>query len=595
MAEKAAPVEFRRSKDVERWLRDKPREWAVVMAHRAALRALPLALARAGSGLEQEQLTLAALRASIVVRTGTTYEADVLQAARAAAAAAARAASAASGSAAFAAFAATRAATNSAAFAAADAATSAAFVAARAAADASAAAAAAFAAAAAAAAARAAALAAAAFAADAVFLADRAPLGTAVQDLLGSPLWLEDVRGDPRFAANPPLRARQALDSFDQDSSAQAAGFGIWAAWYRALLPNGMGRQPTDFFGRELSMRIASQPNDWWDRPATEVNADIATWLAERDGGRTPPDADIVAAVPEQSPAAFRFRTRDGRIVAEPPEPHPRNLQTAQDLLDEVREKAAELHDRLARSNAPPRVARSVERLVADLPGDAKGLRVGLIASRYRSIEADASAYANDPAELLPDAVAQLNDTAECTRDLLACYPEYRDIERERVASGLVDPEKARAAKEHLDRIAAEAAEATEVFDDSAVRATDTMRQATEEDLPPGVREERIADYGLVVRNLVAAPAREVADTCIKMWAQTKGPIIDSGAKLMHGGFVTGAVLLLFSVLPPLVALSIIGVAGFDKIKGLTELVRKLARERGLNLADDPPVGPPST
>jgi hypothetical protein len=59
---------FRDRENFEAWLRDKPPEWATVLAGRAALRVLPL-LARAWPDLRQKQrLTLFTLRANLVSR-----------------------------------------------------------------------------------------------------------------------------------------------------------------------------------------------------------------------------------------------------------------------------------------------------------------------------------------------------------------------------------------------------------------------------------------------------------------------------------------------------------------------------------------------
>jgi hypothetical protein len=62
------------------------------------------------------------------------------------------------------------------------------------------------------------------------------------------------------------------------DSALREAGFAPWIAWYRKLVPLGQDR-PSSHFGEGLDILVATQPNEWWDRDAAEVNAEIAGWL----------------------------------------------------------------------------------------------------------------------------------------------------------------------------------------------------------------------------------------------------------------------------------------------------------------------------
>ena len=107
--------------------------------------------------------------------------------------------------------------------------------------------------------------------------------------LMGEPLWLTDVRGDPEFQANFPPWIRAPFDSMTMDTELIQAGFGHWIEWYRAILPNTRKARPTSYFGETIDIRIASQPDTWWAREPKEVNDDIAGWLAGR-APETPAD-----------------------------------------------------------------------------------------------------------------------------------------------------------------------------------------------------------------------------------------------------------------------------------------------------------------
>jgi hypothetical protein len=116
--------------------------------------------------------------------------------------------------------------------------------------------------------------------------------------LLKQPLWLSDVRSNPRYRANIPPWVRAPLDRLANDASLNEAGFGHWIEWYRELIPSRTGSVPTSYFGKELDLRIARQSDDWWRRPPAEVNADIAAWME----GEPEPEPE-----PEQARADWDF------------------------------------------------------------------------------------------------------------------------------------------------------------------------------------------------------------------------------------------------------------------------------------------------
>lgn len=245
-------LNFSRSGELERWLSDKPAEWAQIIAWRAAMRAVPALGRLAASSMDdgaKSGLTLTMYRAlliSLVARNWPTE--DIKAAAAAAAAAAATAAHAAAAAAARAA-------------AAAAAARAAAAAAARAAAAYAVRAAAAYAARAAAAAADAAAYAVwSAVTADADFL----NAGKSPGELARTPLWTE---GQP-----------EELTELWRAHKGSNPDFAPWFAWYEAAARG----ESFSYFSEKLSREIAPKLNEWWDRGADAVNADISEMLKQQ-------------------------------------------------------------------------------------------------------------------------------------------------------------------------------------------------------------------------------------------------------------------------------------------------------------------------
>lgn len=232
----------------------------------------------------------------------------------------------------------------------------------------------------------------------------------------------------PIWRGAPPDWAREAWREMAESQELLDAGFAPWLRWYEAAAAFD-APSAQDYFGAELSSKIALQPNEWWDRGAEAVNADIAEWLA-------PLKADEM----RQSPAARRFGAVDGRIDLLPPAPQPSNPRMAETLLAEFRRKTAQLRGRLQGHNAvDPRAGQALDQLLDVLPQQAADLEPGLLLSRGRSVDTLLRGFTEgNEAELFPGAVAEIADVVESLEDLKACYPEIREIERERRAQQVV-------------------------------------------------------------------------------------------------------------------------------------------------------------
>lgn len=96
--------------------------------------------------------------------------------------------------------------------------------------------------------------------ADADFLDD----GKSPDELARRPLWPQ----------GQPAKLTELWAAHKQS----APDFAPWFAWYDAAAAG----EPFGYFGEELSRKIATQTNDWWERGAEAVNADIKAWVAEQ-------------------------------------------------------------------------------------------------------------------------------------------------------------------------------------------------------------------------------------------------------------------------------------------------------------------------
>lgn len=265
-------VEITGRDELDAFLRGKPIEWSRLMAARSALRVLPVALSSDMPG----NVLFSTLRACFISCAAGKYPAHHMSAAADSALFAARSARSAADFA------------LSAADSARSAALSAAFSAARSAADS----------------ARSAALSAADFAARAAAFsaADSAVWKAVAQDandlvrlpqlfdLLNTPLWPDAV---PDWAVSVWRR-------FGDGKAATADGYAPWIVWYQGMLTG------TDPFGPTLTLRIAQQPDGWWERPVREVNADIAAWLAA--------SRESQIEIPPPEPGVAGIVDGDGRI-----------------------------------------------------------------------------------------------------------------------------------------------------------------------------------------------------------------------------------------------------------------------------------------
>jgi hypothetical protein len=156
--------------------------------------------------------------------------------------------------------------------------------------------------------------------------------------LLKSPLWPD--RQPDWFAAEWRI-AHETLQQIGQ-------GFEIWRDWFqRRIDGEATGFDLPPDADAEISRRLIAADNGWWNRPPAEVNADIKAWLTELTPLPTEPDeADFT-----QNPRALTFGANaEGRIDLLPDMAGDRLLNNA-DAQDRHAEALAEAQAALAASS----------------------------------------------------------------------------------------------------------------------------------------------------------------------------------------------------------------------------------------------------
>jgi hypothetical protein len=175
-----------------------------------------------------------------------------------------------------------------------------------------------------------------------------------------------------------------------------------------------------------------------------------------------------------QKPASYYFEIDDGKLSASPQMLHVKHPEIAADIHFYVLEKSKSVLVRFQQSNAPRQIQNSLKLLIETLGDDVTKVRPGALLMRFRSLEADISAFDTEEArrELPEDAISQIRDTATSVEDLMGCFPELSDLEAERLAQKLQDADIT-SIVEHLEQILDAASDAKTAVADSSIEALD--------------------------------------------------------------------------------------------------------------------------
>ncbi|WP_417427107.1 P-loop NTPase fold protein [Hoeflea sp.] len=114
-------------------------------------------------------------------------------------------------------------------------------------------------------------------------------------------LWLDDVRGSEKYQANFPPWARKPFDAFAGSQLARTTSWGLIVDWYRALLPNALNNAPQSLFDEMVEVQIATQSDEFWSRKDPQAVIDDIARIAERKDPPAKPSNRIEASDYDQS------------------------------------------------------------------------------------------------------------------------------------------------------------------------------------------------------------------------------------------------------------------------------------------------------
>lgn len=421
--------------------------------------------------------------------------------------------------------------------------------------------------------------------------------------LIRQPLWLS---ANGHASGDMPPAPQNAWIKFRNSAFARNEGFAPWIAWYEALLPADPKAVPRNYFGSEITLRIARQPDAWWRRPSAEINADIAGWLAERDKAPPPPPApdnptpqeiqDDIASVltpPLVQGAAskiFAISPDSQKIEAYPLvlDPQEVNQPRTQTLLKATRHKAHICHERLEGSNADPQIRQFIASILAALPEQVADLDAGALWAGMISVDARAKAYlaAGAQAELPPDAIATLLDLAETGRGLCSCFKEIHELEQNLIKYNLASVDQ-KAVHEKLDAIASVATDEKyqEVVGETARDALNEAKTKSSEPIEESVDKKLLADRIQKISNFLTVVGRWAWDHALstgnltkEIWEKSRPKFIDSVADGVGGAGRALVVLplagLAAALIDPVVGAGVI-LAGFGRVEIFLKLAEK--------------------
>ncbi len=347
-----------------------------------------------------------------------------------------------------------------------------------------------------------------------------------------------------------------------------------------------------NFLSVILTQRIAIQPNDWWKRSALEINTDIARWMEEEFKQELPAQdataqlTQLLDQLPGQQPAPYLFDWRDGRMEVLPPEALPEDGGIAQDYLDETRDKAQGLLDRLARSNVDPDIAHKAGKLLSVLTERAADLRPALVDSRTISLERLAKSLDNpqDEREMSSTLLSDVGDLADTARRLCHCLPDLSRREVERLANSL-SSDTAPKVLNDLDAVR-QGAEESGIVGPSAQTALDTLSADAAEPVAEDLHHRRIAMFAVTIRNLLhqlprvpGASRAAVAEGLVRLAGdfgkEYRSTLIKMAAGAAATTTVAAAVYLIVSYSGPIGGIARY-LEGFREIEQVVKLVEKL-------------------
>jgi hypothetical protein len=324
-------------------------------------------------------------------------------------------------------------------------------------------------------------------------------------------------------------------------------------------------------------------------RIAEEVRrrADEAHRWAEEQAARKRKEQRELKAALEQRPASHAFFYREGRFAAKVQTSTPIDSDIARDIHSVAASKLADAIARLGRSNAPRRLISSIDAMLASLGKSLDDVKPGILLMRFRSIEADISAYDTEEGrkEVFSDVLATLRDASSSVEDLIACYPQLAEIDAARLALRLQEKDVPEA-QTNMAKIRRAAAD-SDLVDDSVIdalqagereventteiieNATDDLAVANAINKRAAVVAQRLLDYRNFAARVVHKAAIDLGEMTVESWDKTMEAIpkgVAKGVEEGTAGLVKGGLALLVAKLAgPLGALAVL-VASFNPL-----------------------------
>lgn len=337
-------------------------------------------------------------------------------------------------------------------------------------------------------------------------------------DLAGQPLW--------RTQSMPAetLERWNALKDFFSDAGINWQG---WRYWYQARLDGGKTIDvPSDLL-ETLDVGIATLDEEFWKQGPTGVNFEISrlryrTSEAAREREAASPeeiddagdDLESIANKLHQDAAAYRFVSDKGPIDAVPFRSPVDEKAFAETTLLEARTKVAQLIETMMRSNSDRGAISSAQTIAEVLQADVSDVNAALLRSKTRTLEAIGIAYAasGSEAEIFAGAVAEILDATGTLKDLQACYPALRNIEKNAAALEIAGREEAFEKEiRELGGMSQRLSEQTEgVLTENTVEALNAHNSDIDNAPTKEVKSELLASALLVARNFLSAAYQKI-------------------------------------------------------------------------------------
>ncbi|MEJ8475461.1 hypothetical protein [Roseibium algae] len=385
---------------------------------------------------------------------------------------------------------------------------------------------------------------------------------------------------------------RQSLEALDQD-------WDVWTDWYDDRL---QGRPANP----DLEVARVTLPEDLWQQGPEVVNARIRELIAEYA-----PPAEAIDL--DQRPAPYGFSWKNHRIEAEPMREAPLDLTIAEDILDELRKKAAATLAGLAGNHADPRTVASVSAFLECIQNEASQIREGRLLMRFRALEADAAAFADPGSEREQSIRSTVSDFVVSAEDLISLYPGLRIMEANRQAMRFKTDESTHGAFREAVGKLTEIASASPVVGTSAIEALqegaaeqDSLTVIIEASGNEVARAEAIEKRAMIA-GLQALDVRNFVSSAVKKCGEELGPVAEDSWKEVKAaipkgigkgveGAVSGSVKVGVAALVASIAGPVIGIgaliASFAPLGKRAEKVKEVVdEEKDTRVGDDEPLG----